>query len=167
LAVVEFLVMKLDTFALRWACIECGKTFTELPEFLLPRKRYVKSAILQLGEEYLRDERSTYRNLVNWMGYGGKDGEIDERRPSHSRVWYWLETLGQIQSGLRRAKRLIRAKDPSSAGVGRAVHVPPKKYQSEPRCRQLETAWSVLQAEAEFVRLFGISLFPEFGTSLA
>jgi hypothetical protein len=167
LALIELLVIRFDTFVLRWKCEICKKTCTEIPDFLLPGQRYVKPTILKLGQGYVVDERATYRSVVRWLGYGSEDGPIDERRPSHSRVWYWLNMLGQMEGGLRRAKRLIRAKDPSSPAVGRLRRICPRKYRSEKRREILQTAWSVLRVEADFVRLFGFSIFPKFGTGLA
>ena len=154
LVMVEDLVYGFSTFAIRWKCPLCGATFTMLPPFALPRKRYVKETVLGRIEEYLPKREATYRSVVGRLGYASKDETTDERRPSHSRAWHWIRELGEQDSLVRRAKRLIRAKDPASPGVGRAVSIELRKYKSQARRKKLQVAMSLLQAEIEMNRLF-------------
>lgn len=164
LALFQGFVYAFEAFTLRWRCPLCGQRFTMQPPWGLPRKRYVKGVILSRCWRYLRKSGATYRSVLAGTGYkGGDDGTIDERQPSHTRVWHWLKDLGEMESVLRRIKRLILAKS-SKRVIDRLFVIGHWKYKSEERHGLLRSAYSLLQLRHEWHRLYKAQYPPAFGT---
>jgi hypothetical protein len=157
------LVYDFQAITLRWKCPFCGYRFTMQPPWGLPRKRYVKGVILSRCWRYLKEAGSTYRSLVSGTGYWAGGGKIDERRPSHSRVWHWLKDLGEMVSVLDRVKRLIFAKSGKKA-VDRVFLIAHWKYRSPRRHSLLQAAHSLLQLRPEWFRFYPFPYPPIFGT---
>ncbi|PIN67467.1 MAG: hypothetical protein COV98_02720 [Candidatus Altarchaeum sp. CG12_big_fil_rev_8_21_14_0_65_33_22] len=69
----------------RYKCKVCGRTFSNLPEDVLPRKKYSKSAIIQMLEwKYLH-------------GTGlRKTGKISDRKTIYppSTIWKYIQWVG-------------------------------------------------------------------------
>jgi hypothetical protein len=171
LAVIEALVTRFESYALRWMCGLCKKRFTELPEFAIPNKRHVKATVSSLSEEYLEKDEETYEKVVGGIGYppenreDGADAEGRETRyPSlaPSAVWHWLTWLGEMTEAARQGKDRIMQKDPSLRVSLEDVAVCTRKYRSERRRKVLERAKSFLRANQEHERLFGVDMLPEF-----
>jgi hypothetical protein len=158
-------VYAFEAMTLRFQCPLCMARFTMQPPWGLPRKRYVRGVILSRCWRYLRKAGVTYRSLVSGTGYASRTGErISDKYTSHTRVWYWLKDLGGMMDGLRLAKRLILAKNPSTKVVGQVVKVAYRKYRSEQRHGVLQSAYALLQLRPEWYRLFRAAFPPKIGT---
>lgn len=149
-----------------WKCPECGKAFTDYPEFALPYKRYVISEVLKRSrKEYLEDPGATYEKASESNGiatlYEGAEGE-DGRCLSPSTIWRWLGFLGGLKETLRRSLQMIREQDPESDLHRRTFPIPERKYRSQERCRTLQAAWRLCLTGGAFREYWGISLFHDF-----
>lgn len=158
------------TLLARWKCPLCGHTFTEYPSFALPHKLYVREAVLELSGAYLEEPGCKYRQGVkaggSAIGYEGgePDGGGDDRQLAHSTLWRWVAFLGSLAKTLRGARRLIKAKAPSSGLFRKAASPAGHRYRSESRRQILQRAMELVWAEIEYVRVFGLSIFPGLGT---
>lgn len=158
------------TFLPRWKCPLCDHTFTEYPSFALPHKLYVKEAVLKLSGAYLEEPGSKYRQGVKAGGSAigcegaGPDGSGDDRQLAHSTLWGWIAFFGSLVKTLRGARRLIKEKAPATGLFRQAAQPAEYRYRSESRRRILQRALELVWAEIEYVRVFGLSIFPGFGT---
>jgi hypothetical protein len=164
LAVVAMMVIRLASYVVRFRCRRCGKRMTQWPPFAVPKMRYVKQTILELGGAYVEQPEATYRSLVEFIGYESEEGEIDERKPSTWMLWHCLNNLGEMDGILNWAKELILAKHPSDDLHRQGEPIPAKKYRSKAREGILRVARDLIRAEARFVELFGRSCLPKFET---
>lgn len=134
LVITDGLVQQIPSFLARWRCPLCHRPFTYYPDFAMPYKRYVKDDVLEFSRQYVEDDCSSYRDVVqdnaSAIGYDSGEETIDERQLAPSTLWRWLSYIGSLQQVLGRALHLIRQKSPSS-GIFRQirpVHV--RKYRS-------------------------------------
>jgi len=154
----------------RWKCPLCSKTFTILPSFAAPYKRYVTEPIVGKSEAYLNDSKLSTRKAVLYddmpIGYQNTpEDQIDERQVSHSTIWRWTEWLRSQKDLLDEALSLIRQKDPLNTFHRENVPISPVKYRSEKRKQTLESASLFIRAHHFFERVFLRSLFPRFATA--
>jgi len=169
LVVVARLVKKVMVWLARWKCLLCGATFTLLPPFALPFKRYVTETVTRLSESYLEKDELTYRKAVLDDGmpvfHESKEaGAIDERSLRHSTLYRWLALFGALERTRREALRLVRQKSSSSGVFRKILPIPPWKYRTEERRKVLAHARQLLVAEAEYRALFDTSIFPRVAT---
>jgi transposase-like protein len=169
--IVGAFVERLVSLLIRWKCPLCGRTFMQYPPFALPHKRYVRQAVEALAGRYVREESCTYREAVKArggaIGYAAaQDERIDERQLVPSTVWRWLSFLGELKETLRKARRLIRAKAPSSSLFRNASSIDRRKYRSELRRNVLRGALQLMNAGQEYRRIFGRGIFPELATAV-
>lgn len=139
-----------------------------IPPFALPRKRYVKQAIVARTAEYLGNDKATYRSVVRGArlpyGYETKPGApIDNRQLSPTTVWRWIAWLANMPGLLQSVHELIRQKAPETPLLRQTWAFPPSKYRSKQRARQLVEAARMLLAEQVFRRLFSSEMFPYYG----
>lgn len=168
LVIIDGLVQQIPSFLARWRCPLCHRPFTYYPDFAMPYKRYVKDDVLELSRQYVEDDHSSYRDVVqdnaSAIGYDSGEDTIDERQLAPSTVWRWLSYVGSLQQALYKALHLIRQKSPSS-GIFRQirpVHV--QKYRSHGRKKLLGRCLRLFRAEGEFSPLFGVSIFTHLAT---
>jgi hypothetical protein len=119
----------------------------------------VREVILSRCLEYLRKRKATYRSVTRDISYS-----LEDKCPSHTRVWYWLKDLGQMVETLQQVKRLILAKNPATSSVGQPISIFPRKYRSQARHDLLQNAYSLLNMRSEWSRLFCLPFPPVFGT---
>ena len=171
LALIEELITRFESYALRWMCTLCKGRFTELPEFAIPYKRHVEPTVVSLAEEYLENDEATYEDVVGCIGYPPENkkssedaGEERTRYPqlASSTLWHWLTWLGGLTEAASEGKDRIMQKDPSLSVRLEALAIPAGKYISQERPGVLERAKSFLRANKEHRRLFGVGMLPEF-----
>ena len=172
LLALERLVKKVVVWLARWKCLVCGTTFTLLPPFALPFKRYVSQTIQALSENYVEKDELTYRKAVLQDGlpvfHEGKDADsLDERSLRHSTLYRWFALFGDLERTRRQALRLIRQKSSSSGVFRRILPIPPWKYRSAERRKLLGRARQLFVAEDEYRTVFGASIFPRLATVCA
>jgi hypothetical protein len=142
-----------------------------LPPFALPHKRFVTEVVRGRSQAFLGSDQS-YRASVRPNGralvYDDRQDEALAREGaalSHSTVWRWLSWLGDgLQCTFRKARRLIRAREPRSPLHRQDWSVSSAKYRSEPRRETLERALQALVVTKVFQVLFGKAIFPNFAT---
>ena len=127
----------------------------------MPYKRFVLADITRLSRRYVEEDEVSYRALVRCQGMAiGYAGEpATDRQLSPTTLWRWLRDLGcsvRLQAGLR----LLRQKDPDLALHRQIRPVAPRKYRSELRREQLQTARLLLAVANVFQRLFGQVIYP-------
>jgi len=157
----------------------------------LPRKRFVKSPVLEKGKEYLGSDHS-YAKTVEHQGmpimYDDRTPAQDDCTPAQddctpaeddcrpaqgrqpqglapSTVWRWLSWLGGMPRTLRAAWDLIRQKDPNSPLHRQPWAVSSTKYRSEKRRETLVAAMQLLAVDRVCEKLFGAGLFPRYAIS--
>ena len=74
----------------RWKCCWCGRTRSELPYFVVPRRRYT-ATVLAAGVQIYAVNSTTYRDEVSKLGESG---------PSPAQAFRWVELLCQKAKGL-------------------------------------------------------------------
>jgi hypothetical protein len=74
----------------RWKCRWCGHTYSELPYFVVPRRRYAVR-VLAAGVQRYASSRTTYRDEVSLLGETG---------PSPAQLFRWVELLGGRAKGV-------------------------------------------------------------------
>ena len=166
--IVGYYVYVIKSLLLRWKCPICGKTFTDYPFFAAPHKRYVVMDMERFSEEYIENERQSYRKVVTPLstpiGYHEPDDRPVEHFLAHSTPWRWIHALGSMKNTLTESLHLIKQKDPTSAIFREICPIIPHKYQSSQRKSILENARRLLRAGLEFHRLFGHKIFPHLET---
>lgn len=172
LVALERLVKKVVVWLTRWKCLLCGATFTLLPPFALPYKRYVVLSVKALTERYLQKDELSYRKAVLQDGlpvfYEGKDANsLDERTLRHSTLYRWFPLFASLERTRREALRLIRQKSPGSGVFRNILPIPPWKYRSQERQKVLAHCRQLFIAEEEYRALLGASIFPRLATVCA
>jgi hypothetical protein len=172
LVALERLVKKSVVWLTRWKCLLCGATFTLLPPFALPFKRYVVLTVTTFSERYVQKDELSYRKAVLQDGmpvfYEGKDADSpDERTLRHSTLYRWFPLFGALERTRREALRLIRQKSPSSAVFRNILPIPPWKYRSQERQKVLAHSRQLFIAEEEYRAVFDTSIFPRLATVCA
>jgi transposase-like protein len=164
LVVIDQIVHVAACLLIRWKCPACGKTFTQYPDFALPRKRYTLPTILDLCAGYAEDENSTYRKTVRSSPAGYRDSE---KQLEHSTVHRWLTSLNRLHATRARVADLILRKEPESNASRDAagLSVGPAKYRSEARRTILERCRALFFFDAVYRSIFRLSIFPELATS--
>ena len=166
LVIVDCFVKQVEALLGRWKCPLCHRTSTYYPDFAIPYKRYVKDNILQLSQKYLEGDNSTYETVVRKedaaIAYDSADSKKYDSYLAGTTVWWWLHYIGSLKHVVSKAFSLIREKDPSSEIFRQIQPIKAKKYRSNERKKVLQRCARLLNAEAEFRRLFSSSIFPHF-----
>jgi hypothetical protein len=159
----------------RWRCPgSCGGVACDVASdsptirpFALPRKRFVKSPVLEKAGEYLGTDRS-YRKTAEHEGMPIMyDDRIRTRKKqpvglAPSTVWRWLSWLGGMESTLRAACELIRQKEPNATLHREPWVLPSWKYRSQARQSTLQRAMQLFAADRLCEGLFGQGIFPRY-----
>ncbi|MCP4991028.1 MAG: hypothetical protein GY928_34760 [Colwellia sp.] len=167
--IVRNVVNQILTLLVRWRCSNCKGTFTRYPDYLLPYKRYAKDHILSLSREYLENENTSYRKVVECeekVFLHQKEGEdLSDMQLEGSTVWKWVSFLGKLTSVVHEALQLIRAKSPGSEIFRKMFPVYPRKYISQRRRKILQSGIFHIRIEQEHRNIFGASIFHPVGNS--
>ncbi len=166
------LVMMIVTTAVcalvRFKCPNCGKTFTNYPDFAIPYKHYVVPVIEEFSGAYVESDQMTYRKavMVDYEAPGYPDGD---RMLSSSTIHRWITTLGGFSKTCQKAKSQLLQEDPGSRICQdlAQLKIPARKYRSRRRKNLLYRSRSLLIIEAFFKTAFKISVFTELGTKCA
>ena len=170
LVIIDNLVQLVMGLLGRWKCSICSLTFTDYPEFAIPYKHYVKDHVSDMSHEYVEDDEKSLGDVTgnDCIGYGSEDEQdipSDERHLNRSTLWRWTNFLGSLKDTLRKARQLIRSRDPSSTLFRQSAAVPESKYRTAQRGRTLKRCYQLLQTELEYKCLFSFSFFPHLATA--
>ncbi len=163
--------LTVDSFVCRWKCPLCKRTSVDYPPFSLPYKRYVKEAVLGFSAEYLDQDSASYRqvthddNGLSIFYESVSSTDIDERRVAPSTTHRWITSLAGLRLTLLAACGLIRQKSSRSGFFRRILPMPPRKFRTDERSRDLGMCHRLVLAEVEFRSLFNESVFPRLATA--
>ena len=169
--IVELTVQVLWIVIIRWRCSRCRCVFTDLPDFLLPYRRYASTSLLPLAREYLEQDRHSYQQVVApqgcVIGYltPPRHEKIDERALHRSTLWRFMSFVGAQTAALQRGLELWSEYEPLSTLHRFLGGVAPHKYRSQPREEILRTARRLLHLIDHWDRTFIEPFFPRFATS--
>jgi len=145
----------------RWKCPECGKTFTQYPDFAMPYKRFSTSTIISYSRRYVADDSMSYRRLSDICPNAySSDGE-SALGPGHSTIHRWTKTLGEYQEIPIKAQKKILDKSPRSSikGLFNQLSVFSGKYRSEYRRIILVRCIRLLKLDTIFRTVFDTAIF--------
>jgi len=161
--IVEQMVRKILGLLIRWKCPGCGKTFTDYPDFILPFKRYILSAMMEHSSQYTENDQTTYRKVIQSNPAGYPDSE---RQLEYSTIHRWISTLGTLPQIIRKAQDLILQTRPDSSIcrdlADLSIHK--KKYCTLKRAGILLRCRQLLHLEGLYRLLFRVSIFPNLAT---
>jgi len=168
--IVDRTVQVLSMIVARWTCSRCRQRFTDLPDFVLPYRRFALPSLLPLAAEYLEDEGKSYRAIVApnkvVTGYTTPLGQakIDERALNATTLWRFLLFMGLQTVALQEGIKLLNEHDPLATPHRFVGFVAPQKYRSELRCEILSRARRLLDLIDRWNRYFPQPFFPRFAT---
>ncbi len=168
--IVDLTVQVLWIVIIRWKCSRCRQVFTDLPDFLLPYRRYASISLLPLAREYLEQDQRSYQQIVTprgrVIGYVTPSGQmkIDERALHRSTLWRFVFFLGVQTTALQHGLELWSEHEPLSTLHRFLGGVAPHKYRSQPRAEILRTARRLLHLIDHWDRTFARPFFPRFAT---
>jgi len=158
LPVVERIVWQIRCVLYRWRCVDCGTTFTHLPAFCLPYKRYLRAEIEARAGAYLETDPMSYRQVVKEGGaalcyddpIAGADGteaekEVEQVRAlAPSTVHRWIGAIAALREPWQPVVRLAAALESGSRLGGLVISA--GKYRSAARKAILERCGVLLRA---------------------
>lgn len=168
--IVGLVVQLVSVIVARWRCTRCCYVFTDLPEFLLPHRRYASVSLIPLAREYLECDQLSYQQIVapqgRVIGYLTPPGKetIEERALHRSTLWRFVRFLGQQTAALQEGLELWNQHDPSATLHRFTGAVAPQKFRSPQREQTLRTARRLLDLIHRWDRAFGTPFFPRFAT---
>lgn len=168
--IVDLIVQLVSVIVVRWRCTRCRYVFTDLPDFLLPHRRYASVSLLPLARAYLEADRLSYQQIVapqgRVIGYLTPPGKeaIDERALHRSTLWRFVLFLGQQTAALQEGLDLWNQHDPSSTLHRFTGAVAPQKFRSPQREQTLRIARRLLDLIDRWDRAFRQPFFPRFAT---
>jgi hypothetical protein len=161
--IVDQIVKRTICLVLRFKCPNCDKKFTQLPDFAMPYKRYVRPTLLHYLSVYLDYDQVSWRGLLD---FDPIEHENHWDGLNHSTLFRWVNTLGQLNHTMAQAQALILQKQPHSSictDVARTT-VASGKWRKPYRQKLLIQCKRLLKIERIFHRCFQISIFPMFAT---
>jgi len=158
LPVVERVVWQICCVLYRWRCVDCGTTFTHLPAFCLPYKRYLRAEIEARAGAYIETDAMSYRQVVKERGaalcYDDAVARADSteaekeaervRALAPSTVHRWIGAMAALRERWQPAVRLAAALE-SGSRLGWLV-ISAGKYRSAARKAILERCGLLLRA---------------------
>ncbi len=106
LIIIERLIKAAFCTLVRFKCPGCGKTFTDYPDFAIPRKHYTRQSFMGFSANYLEPEDTTYQQAVmvdnSAPGYPQNDATL-----APSTVHRWITTLSRLTQTCRSALILV------------------------------------------------------------
>lgn len=154
--VVDRIVWPIHCWLYRWRCATCGTTFTHLPAFCVPFKRYLRAEIEARAGAYVETEALSYREAVREGGSavvypdaiaeaGATEAEKEReaaRELTASTVHRWIGAIAACREQWQPAVRLAA----QWAHGLRAPLIPATKYCRAARRRVLEACAVLLRA---------------------
>lgn len=156
---------------IRWKCSRCALVVTDLPDFLLPYRRYASTSLLPLARDYLERDALSYEGSVapqgRVRGYvtPSDQEKIDERALNRGTLWRFLLFLGTQTVALRHGLEIWSEHDPLSRLHRFLGPVAPHKYRSSQRAETLRTARRLLHLIDHWNQTFDQPFFPHFATN--
>ena len=168
LIIIEMLIKAAYCSLVRFKCPGCGKTFTEYPDFTIPHKHYTQPSITGFCASYVGSENMTYQQAVmvdnSAPGYPQNDATL-----APSTIHRWITTLGRFTQSCRSALILLLQENPVSSicrDLARLI-IPPRKYKTNQRKKQLTDCRQLVIIEAFFLAAFKTSIFTKLATRCA
>ena len=165
--IIKYYVYRKEVVLCRWKCIVCKKTFTYYPEYSLPYKRYIKSAIVWFSALYLNNAEISYMKAVkhSFNVIVHKDDEQTKQSEFNSTtVWRWQSFLSSLIKLEQKALQLIRESTSESTVFRESYSINRQKYRSQDRKAQLLKALKLLKVEETFRSIFRATIFPQFAS---
>ena len=168
LIIVEMLINAAFCTLIRFRCPGCGKTFTFYPDFAIPHKHYTQLTIMRFAGTYLQSDDITYQQAVMFdhsaPGYHQNDATL-----APSTIHRWITSLGRLTNTCRTALILLLQENPVSSicrDLARLI-IPPRKYKTNDRKKQLIGCRQMVIIEAFFQVTFKTSIFTKLATRCA
>ena len=168
LIIIEMLIKAAYCSLVRFSCPGCGKTFTFYPDFAIPHKHYTQPSITGFSVNYVESDDMTYQQAVmvdnSIPGYPQNDATL-----APSTIHRWITTLGRFTQTCRTALILLLQENPVSSicrDIARLV-IPPRKYKTNQRKKQLFACRQLLIIEAFFHATFKTSIFTKLAMHCA
>ena len=166
--IIEMLIKAAFCTLIRFRCPGCGKTFTDYPDFAIPHKHYTRPSITGFSANYLESDDMTYQQAVmvdsSAPGYPQNDGTM-----APSTIHRWITTLGRFTQSCRTALILLLQESPVSSicrDLARLI-IPPRKYKTNHRKKQLVGCRQLVIIEDFFQATFKTSIFTKLATRCA
>ena len=162
--IAEQIVVATVCFLIRWKCSQCGKTFTDYPDFALPYKRYTAPTVASYCRQYVEDESASYRSLTKRYPIGREGAEETGAGLRHTTIWRWISTLGRYGETVREALENFAGKIEwtSIPNDLENLAVSPRKYRSECRKRTLIRCRFLCQLENLCKKVLHTASFLDF-----
>jgi len=172
LLIIEMLIKAAYCSLVRFKCPGCGKTFTHYPEFAIPHKHYTRPTITGFSAGYVESDNMTYQQAVmvenSAPGYP-ESGSSDAPTLAPTTIHRWITTLGRFTQSCRSALILLLQENPVSSicrDLARLI-IPPRKYKTNQRKKQLLSCRQLVIIEAFFQATFNTSIFTKLATRCA
>ena len=172
LIIIEMLIKAAYCSLVRFKCPGCGKTFTDYPDFAIPRKHYTRQSVMGFSANYLEPEDTTYQQAVmidnSAAGYPETDSK-DTPTLAPSTIHRWITTLSRFTQTLQTALTLVLQENPISSicrDLARMI-IPKRKYKTNHRKKQLTGCQQLLILEAFFQAIFKTSIFTKLAIRYA
>jgi hypothetical protein len=158
LPLVERIIRPIRCLLVRWRCVNCGTTFTHLPELCVPFKRYLRGEMEVRSQAYVATEAMSYRKVVKERGaavvYDDPIAEAESaetekeaegaRELAPSTVHRWIGAIAVRREQWQPIVRLARQLHPGARLS--SIMISAAKYRSAARKRVLETCGLLLRA---------------------
>jgi len=138
LIIIKMLIQAAYCSLVRFKCPGCGKTFTFYPDFAIPHKHYTRPSIIRFAGTYTASDPMTYQQAVmvdnSAPGYVQNDGTL-----APSTIHRWITTLARFIHTCCTALILLLEENPVLSicrNLARLI-IPPRKYKTYPRKKQL------------------------------
>jgi len=168
LIIIEMLIKAAYCSLVRFKCPGCGKTFTEYPDFAIPHKHYTQPSITGFSASYVESEHMTYQQAVmvdnSAPGYPQNDATL-----APSTIHRWITTLGSFTQSCRTALILVLQQNPTLSicrDLAQLI-IPPRKYKTNHRKKQLIGCRQLVIIEDFFQATFNTSIFTKLATHCA
>jgi transposase-like protein len=165
LLIIDMIIKAAYCSLVRYKCPGCGKTFTDYPDFAVPRKHYTRKSLMGFSANYLESDDMTYRQAVmvdnSAPGYPQSESTL-----SPSTIHRWIKTLGSFIRTCRKALTLVLQENPvlSICRDLALLTVPKRKYKTNTRRKHLINCRQLLIIEAFFQAAFKTSVFTKLAT---
>ncbi len=172
LIIIEMLIKAAYCSLVRFRCPGCDKTFTNYPDFAIPHKHYTQPTITGFSASYVESDEMIYQQAVmvdnSAAGYPQSDS-TDAPTLAPTTIHRWITTLGGFTQTCRTALTLLLQENPVSSicrDLARII-IPPRKYKTNQRKKQLINCRQLLIIEAFFQATFKTSIFTKLATRCA
>jgi hypothetical protein len=172
LIIIEMLIKAAYCSLVRFRCPGCDKTFTKYPYFAIPHKHYTRPSITGFSANNVESDEMIYQQVVmvdnSAPGYPQSDS-TDAPTLAPTTIHRWITTLGGFTQTCRTALTLLLQENPVSSicrDLARII-IPPRKYKTNQRKKQLINCRQLVIIEAFFQATFKTSIFTKLATRCA